>query len=71
MALATSCGYPANYFEDLSVDNDEELENERNDVRDVLRSVTDFGSVDVNGAFESSVSIRILEKFDSAFSEAI
>jgi hypothetical protein len=40
IALAEKCTYPLNYFNDLTMDNDEELEIERNDVRDVVRSVT-------------------------------
>lgn len=40
MNLALRCGYPTGYFEDLGADNDEELESERNDVRDVLRGIT-------------------------------
>ena len=40
MGLAAMCCYPREYFEDLSADSDEELEVERNDVRDLLRCVT-------------------------------
>jgi len=43
LALASSCAYPPGYFSDLTLDNDEDLEIERNDVRDVLRSITSFG----------------------------
>lgn len=39
MSLATSCGYPDDYFHNLGAISDEELEIERNDVRDVLRTV--------------------------------
>ena len=39
MSLALKCGYPADYFQDLTINNDEELENERNDVRDILRTL--------------------------------
>ena len=39
LALGTSCGYPPGYFDRLDEDNDEDLEIERNDVRDVARSV--------------------------------
>eukprot|EP00934_Nitzschia_sp_Nitz4_P002126 Nitzschia sp. Nitz4//scaffold34_size148208//140021//144097//NITZ4_002999-RA/size148208-processed-gene-0.27-mRNA-1//1//CDS//3329548852//2126//frame0 len=39
MNLAQRCSYPPGYFRDLSVNNDEDLESERNDVRDVLRTV--------------------------------
>ena len=40
MSLATSCGYLSDYFHNLRASSDEELEIERNDVRDVLRAVT-------------------------------
>jgi len=43
LALASSCAYPPEYFSDLTVDNDEDLEIERNDIRDILRSITSFG----------------------------
>jgi hypothetical protein len=39
MSLATQCRYPPAYFNDLRENNDEELELERNDVRDVFRGV--------------------------------
>ena len=52
MALATSCGYPPGYFDYLANDNDEELEIERNDVRDVARTV--------------STSIHVLERIVDA-----
>jgi hypothetical protein len=39
MSLATSCGYPADYFHHMGAESDEDLEMERNDVRDVLRTV--------------------------------
>jgi hypothetical protein len=39
MGLAGGCGYPADYFDDVSLQNDEDLETERNDVRDLLRAL--------------------------------
>lgn len=39
MRLATSCGYPPNYFDRMDQDNDEEVEIERNDVRDLIRAI--------------------------------
>ena len=39
LALASSCTYPPGYFSDLTLDNDEDLEIEQNDVRYVLRSI--------------------------------
>ena len=41
--LSFSCAYPATYFHNMSADNDEELEIERNDVRDVLRAICSNG----------------------------
>ena len=38
--LAEQCAYPHDYFNDLTMDNDEDLEIERNDVRDIIRSLT-------------------------------
>ena len=43
MRLATGCGYPADYFKWLTEDNDDELENERDDVRGVLRALSGSG----------------------------
>lgn len=43
MGLAAFCAYPARYFDDLRANSDEELEVERNDVRDLLRAVTGSG----------------------------
>jgi len=40
MSLATSCGYPGDYFRNMAAMSDEALEVERNDVRDILRTVT-------------------------------
>ncbi len=44
IALAEQCAYPPNYFLNLKLDHDEELEIERNDVRDILRSVTNVNA---------------------------
>jgi hypothetical protein len=38
MKLAARCGYPVGYFDNLEMNSDEELEIERNDVRDLLRT---------------------------------
>jgi hypothetical protein len=46
MGLACGCGYPPGYFDDLSQYNDDDLENERNDVRDLLRTVSGLPSLD-------------------------
>ena len=44
IALAEQCAYPPDYFVDLKMDNNEDLEIERNDVRDILRAVTNVDS---------------------------
>ncbi|KAL7473676.1 hypothetical protein ACHAXS_014175, partial [Conticribra weissflogii] len=61
-SLAKSCGYPNGYFNILSENNDEELEIERNDIRDVARSISSFE----NGNFEHSPSIMILKSIIQA-----
>ena len=66
LALATSCGYPAGYFDDLSQDNDEILEIERNDVRDVIRSVSSLESGNFGSNEHKSPSILILERIMAA-----
>lgn len=38
MGLARLCGYPPGYFSDMTAQNDDELENERTEVRDLLRT---------------------------------
>ncbi len=37
--LSTKCAYPEGYFNDLAMSNDEDLEIERNDIRDLIRVV--------------------------------
>jgi hypothetical protein len=39
MGLAGGCGYPAGYFDDLGLQSDEDLEIERNEVRDLVRAL--------------------------------
>ena len=56
MNLAVNCAYPSGYFDDLTENNDDELENERNDVRDVLRTVSSIpSSSDSNNQMSASV----------------
>jgi len=68
LGLATSCGYPPNYFNNMAASSDEDLEIERNDVRDILRTVTGSGeggsTADAAVAHHGplSVSIRILSQ---------
>ena len=76
MNLATQCGYPLDYFHDLAANNDEELEIERNDVRDILRTVSGcsmWEGAPTPGTYPSSVHVtsRILLRILHACSEAI
>ena len=59
LSLASKCAYPDNYFSNLGLDNDEPLEIERNDVRDVLRSVTVWRESDQH---PPAVSLMILQR---------
>jgi hypothetical protein len=60
MSLASQCGYPPSYFDDLSSSNDDDLENERNDVRDILRTVSGLPSIKVDtGSCFSLVGIVV------------
>jgi hypothetical protein len=69
LSLATSCGYPPTYFDHLSANNDAEIEIERNDVRDVARTIC---SLDKNDCvIDTSTSILILERLIGACSTAI
>jgi len=63
MRLASSCGYPAGYFDDLGADSDEDLEIERNDVRDLLRSLVAFPDADEsNGVDRYGIPLGLLQK---------
>jgi hypothetical protein len=58
--LALGCRYPDRYFEDLGKTNDDDLENERNDVRDLLRTVAAIPSLDApTVGVSSSVAISL------------
>jgi hypothetical protein len=73
MNLATKCQYPQGYFDDLRVNNDEDLEMERNDVRDVLRGLTsscDGGQSSVGGKVTYLVLLRLLETCSHPIQEA-
>ncbi|KAL7540269.1 hypothetical protein ACHAXR_009992 [Thalassiosira sp. AJA248-18] len=72
LALATSCGYPSSYFANLSENNDEELEVERNDIRDVARSVCSLDSGDISQHKPPSILIlqRIIGACYSAMKDA-
>lgn len=67
LSLAASCAYPIHYFDNLSVNSDEDLEIERNDVRDVCRSVCSLDA----GNFGQSPSISILNRIVDTCHSAI
>ena len=54
--LALQCGYPGGFFNDMSQENDEDLENERNDVRDVLRTISSISTAANSGVASASLS---------------
>jgi hypothetical protein len=67
MRLATSCAYPSDYFDFLDRDNDEEIEMERNEVRDLIRAISGGEDLqsdgdDTNMGLPMDVSMRILDK---------
>ena len=68
LSLASSCGYPSTYFDHLSDNNDDEIEIERNDIRDVARTVC---SLDNGCIVDTSPSILILERLIGACNGAI
>lgn len=68
--LVFQCGYPPGFFEDLNQDNDEEIEGERTDVRDILRSISSIPSTtnERNGGLSapltfttSSILLRLMQ----------
>lgn len=77
LSLAQSCGYPPHYFDNMVAPSDEALEIERNDVRDVLRSVTGSGeggstsSVELTHGSPFRVSSRVLLKVLQACHQVI
>ena len=68
LALGEACQYPRSYFLHLTVNNDDEIEVERNDVRDVARTVCSLDSGVVN---DSSPSLHVLERIINACGVAI
>ncbi|EJK58179.1 hypothetical protein THAOC_21717 [Thalassiosira oceanica] len=70
LALGEACQYPRSYFNELNltVNNDDEIEVERNDVRDVARTVCSLDSGVVNDA---SPSLLVLERIINACGDAI
>jgi len=62
LSLSASCAYPLHYFDNLSENNDEDLEIERNDVRDVCRSVCSLDSGNYGSDESKSPSVMILNR---------
>lgn len=54
MSLASTCGYPTDYFDDLGAESDDELEVYRNDIRDLLRAVAGTGDSSSTSNVDSS-----------------
>jgi len=71
LSLSASCAYPLNYFDNLYENNDEDLEIERNDVRDVCRSVCSLDSGNYGSDESKSPSIMILNRIVSACHSAV
>mmetsp|Transcript_30193 Transcript_30193/g.46055 ORF Transcript_30193/g.46055 Transcript_30193/m.46055 type:complete len:1307 (-) Transcript_30193:228-4148(-) len=69
MKLATSCRYPSHYFDHMTIDSDEELEVERNDIRDVLRAISG-GEVTYSGP-PSKSSLQVLHYIVQACTKSI
>ena len=59
LTLNEKCGYPNNYFDHMEWNNVEELEIERNDVRDIIRAICSF---DFGVEEFSRFSLACLEK---------
>jgi hypothetical protein len=79
MNLALQCGYPPDFFNDLGLDNDDDLESERNDVRDVLRTISGIPSTvyERNGGISdaltfaaSSILLQLLQACAQPIREA-
>ena len=63
--LSEKCAYPCGYFENLAANNVEDLEVERNDVRDLLRAVCGFDHA------ETYISLTILDRIVQYFHESL
>ena len=76
-SLAFRCGYPRGFFDDLGQDNDEELESERNDVRDLLRTISGIPNlVDGHNSVSliyvgSSILLRLMQACALPVREAV
>jgi len=76
MSLAASCAYPKGYFDHFSALSDENLEIYRNDVRDMLRSVTGSDEGGSTANVEASrpplpLSQKVLQKVLQSIFESI
>ena len=58
LILSDKCKYPQGYFLNLTENNDEDIEIERNDVRDLLRAVC---TLEVTASQDPHVSLMILD----------
>lgn len=58
LILSQKCAYPPRYFENLADDNIEEIEIERNDVRDIIRSIVNLE----NSSTSCQASLEILKQ---------
>lgn len=58
LILSQKCAYPLEYFENLADDNIEEIEIERNDVRDIIRSIVNLE----NSSTSCQASLEILKQ---------
>ena len=72
MRLAASCAYPPAYFMKMNEDNDEEIEIERNDARDVIRAVCGCEGDVAKGktSIPMDVSVGILRRIIQSCSQA-
>jgi hypothetical protein len=71
MGLAIACCYPPDYFDSFGSVSDEALEIERNDVRDLVRTVS--GSTSDGKSLERppGISVKVLTKLVSACHESV
>ena len=71
--LASVCNYPTTYFDHLCAESDHDLEIERNDVRDLLRTVSGCTNESTVGFsdYPSDVSIQILSRLVASCKDSI
>ncbi|GKZ00437.1 hypothetical protein MPSEU_000996300 [Mayamaea pseudoterrestris] len=71
MGLAAACGYPSDYFVDLGAVNDEDLEIERNDVRDLVRTISGSTAEMAKSVyFDEVLSTKVLVQLVGACKDA-